>query len=121
MFNPKLGYLNINSVKTKFFQFSEFVKNDYDIIILAETKLDSSFPTDQFLMNSHKRPYRLDISKSSGGILVYINKNIASKQISSFKLPKDFQAVIFEINLNKNKWLIISTYNPYKKKWPSFS
>ena len=33
-----------------------------DILIVAETKIDASFPTAQFSAEGHHKPYRLDVS-----------------------------------------------------------
>ena len=38
-----------------------------DILALGESKIDSSFLTSQFLIESYKAPFRLDISDKSGG------------------------------------------------------
>ena len=65
-------------------------------------------------MPNFKSPYRLDKSKSSGGLLVYVHSNLASKQLKDFGLHKDFQAIPFEITLKEKKWLIIAVYNPLK-------
>ena len=68
----------------------------------------------QFYLHNYKSPYRLDKSKSSGGLLVYIFSDIVSKQLSEYVLPNDFQAIPFEISLKQNKWLVIAVYNPYR-------
>ena len=46
--NPKnitFSYLNINSVRNKFKNMSGLIPENADILIVAETKLDYSFPT----------------------------------------------------------------------------
>ena len=93
-----------------------FLKNSVDIIIIAETKLDSSFPPNQFFQDGFKLPYRLDCSKNSGGLLVYINKNIPSRTLNLLTIPKDIQIIPFELNLRKRRWLIISVYKQRNKK-----
>ena len=52
----------------------------------------------------------MDSSKTSGGLLVYVNENIPSKILSRFSIPSDIQAIPFELNFRKQKWLIIVTY-----------
>ena len=45
--NPKnltFSYLNINSVRNKFDSLQEIVMGKVDILIVAETKIDASFP-----------------------------------------------------------------------------
>ena len=42
-----------------------------DILIVAETKIDASFPTAQFSAEGYHKPYRLDVSEKSGGFSLY--------------------------------------------------
>ena len=62
-----------------------------------------------------KTHYRLDKSRSSGGLLVYVLSNVVSKQLSEFTIPVDFQAITFEITLKDMKWFVAAIYNPYKR------
>ena len=66
--NIIIGYININSIGNKFNNFVGIISNEVDIIVVAETKLDSSFPNCQFMINGFGQPIRLDISSVSGGI-----------------------------------------------------
>ena len=43
-----VGHLNINSIRNKFDALSLIVKNNVDILMISETKLDDSFLTAQF-------------------------------------------------------------------------
>ena len=86
-----------------------------NILIIAETKIDETFPTNQFLLSTFKVPYRLDKSNTSGGILAYIHIDISSKRLNDLKLPIDFQAIPFEISLKNSKWLVVAVYNPHKQ------
>ena len=45
-------------------------------------------------------------------ILVYIKSNIPTRQLNCGNLCKSIQAIPFEINLRKEKWLVISIYQP---------
>ena len=109
-----IGYININSLRNKFDLLSEIIQNKFSILAVGETKLDDTFPINQFYLHNYKSPYRLDKSKSSGGLLVYIFSDIVSKQLSEYVLPNDFQAIPFEISLKQNKWLVIAVYNPHR-------
>ena len=91
---------------------SEFVSGKIDVLAIAETKLDDSFPEGQFLLSTYKQPYRLDISEKSGGLLVYVNSDIPSRHLTDISFPDDIQAVPIELNLRKQKWLIILLYTP---------
>ena len=85
-------------------------------MIVAETKIDVSFPTAPFSAVGYHKPYRLDVSEKSGGILVYKNSSIPSRQLHCGNLNLPIQAVPFEINLRKNQWLLISVYRPPSQK-----
>ena len=109
--NPKniiFSYININSIRNKFENLCDMV----DVLSIAVTKLDSSFPNAQFLLPAFQEPLRLDINHRSGGLFVYIKASLPSKILSKFKLPIDIQIIPFEINLRKEKWLFVSIYKP---------
>ena len=61
--------LNINSVRNKFKNMSSLISENIEILIKAETKLDSSFPTKQFSIPGFHHPFQLDINRRSGGII----------------------------------------------------
>jgi len=45
----KLGYLNINSIQNKFIALRSVLDDDMDVLAIAETKIDESFPTSRQL------------------------------------------------------------------------
>ena len=62
--NVAIGYLNINSLRNKFDNIMGLIGNALDVLIFAETKLDSSFPKGQFKIPGYKQPYRIDMSSN---------------------------------------------------------
>ena len=110
--NVILSYLNINSIRNKFDHLKEFC-NSVDVLAVAETKINQSFPKAQFLISGFHEPYRLDITDKSGGILVFVRLN-------SFALPTDIQILPFELNLRKEKWLVVAIYRPPKQNCSYF-
>ena len=70
--NLIFSYLNINSTRNKFSNLQQVICDRVDILTIAETKIDSSFPTAQFRVANYHTPYRSDISNKSGDILAYI-------------------------------------------------
>ena len=54
-----IGTLNINSIASKFDDLRVIMDKNIDILTIQETKLDSSFPTQQFLLDDFSEPYRL--------------------------------------------------------------
>ena len=91
---------------------SSLISENVDILIVAETKLDSSFPTTQFVIPGFHHPFRLDINRRSGGLLVYVKGSIPARVLTSFSTPADTQIIVFEINLRKEKWLFVGIYKP---------
>ena len=104
--NLSICFININSIRNKFDDIMAYLKRSVDIIVIGETKLDSSFPTNQFNTEGYKTPYRLDISQNKGGIMVYINENIPSRRLLKKTIPNNIQIIPFEINLKKRKFLL---------------
>jgi len=83
-----------------------------DIFAIAETKLDASFPENQFLIDGMGKPYRLDVSDKKGGLLLFVNKDIPSKYLQTLEVPKDIQVIPIEINLKQRKLLVLAIYRP---------
>ena len=88
------------------------MNGNVDVVSIAQTKVDAFFPSAKFVLEGYNLPYRLDISSRSGGILVYVKSSIPSRRLSCENLCDSIQAVSFEINLRKEKWLVISIYLP---------
>ena len=59
---------NVNHFAGKYNDFKLIIPGNIDIMILVETKLDNSYPTLQFLIDSYSTPFRRDRNKSGGGI-----------------------------------------------------
>ena len=107
-----LGYLNINSIRNKFSSIPHLIDNNLDIFAIAETKLDSSFPINQFVLPGMRKPFQLNVTSRKGGLLVFVNNDISSKYLQNFHLPGYIQAILFEINLKQRKLLVVSIYRP---------
>ena len=110
--NLNFCYLNINSVRNKFTDLKTIINGNVNIISIAETKLDGSLPCAQFILDGYHTPYRLDVNSKNGGLLVYVKSSIPSRSLSCNEDCNSIQAIPFEINLRKEKWLVISIYRP---------
>ena len=64
------AYLNINSERNKFDLLNDIIKNKIDILMISETKLDSSFSNEQFQIYGYSKPYRFD-RNGNGGTCIY--------------------------------------------------
>ena len=105
--------LNINYICYKFEDLIFFCTNYVDILLIGETKLDSSFPDAQmhkFFIEDYNKPLRLDVSGRSGGLLVFTKSHLPTRQLTELKIPMDIQIIIFELNLRKEKWLVVSVH-----------
>ena len=106
-----IGNLNINSISNKFDQLKLLLRGKVDILVITETKLDSTFPTSQFLIG-YSEPYCFDRNSNGGGVLIYVREDIPSKPLTDLKLPHDIEGIFVELNLRKNKWLLFGSYHP---------
>ena len=77
----------------------EIIKQNIDVLPLQK-------------LEGYHSPYRLDMSRKSGGLLVYVKKTISSRQLSLPKFQFKIQALPFELNLRNEKWLVILIYRP---------
>ena len=93
--NVILSYLSMNSVRNKFENLREIIKQNVDVLAVAETKIDASFLSAQYFLEGYHSPYRLDISRKSGGLLVYVKATIPSRQLSLPKFQFTIQALPF--------------------------
>ena len=107
-----VGNLNVNSIANKINDLRILVHSKIDILVITETKLDSSFSSSEFLIDGFHKPYRMDRNKHGGGILLYVNMDILSKQINKHTFSMDIEGIFVEINLRKCKWVILGTYHP---------
>ena len=107
-----IGNLNINSLSSKFDQLKLLIQGKIDILIITETKLDDSFPTEQFTISGYSKPYRLDRNRNGGEVIIYIREDIPSKQINNFKIYDDIENIFIDVNLYKTKWLMCGFYHP---------
>ena len=108
--NVTIGTLNINSIATKFEQLREIVGKNLDILTIQETKLDSSFPVQQFILDGYSQPYRMDRNREGGGVLIYVREDIPSKELKKHNFTENIEGLFIEINLRKTKLLFFGGY-----------
>ena len=99
-----------------FGDLDKIVDGNIDILCIAETKLDDSFPNNQFILVGYHLSYRPNITDKIGCLMVFIRSHIPSRKLNDFKIPPDIQIIPFEINLRKEKWLVASIYNAPSQK-----
>ena len=60
------AHLNINSIWNKFDSLADIIKDNIDILMISETKVDDSFLDGQFFLDGFGTPFRLDRNKKVG-------------------------------------------------------
>uniref|UniRef100_A0A7M5XKN3 Endonuclease/exonuclease/phosphatase domain-containing protein n=1 Tax=Clytia hemisphaerica TaxID=252671 RepID=A0A7M5XKN3_9CNID len=111
--NISISYLNINSIRNKFTDLQVLVEKTFDVITIAETELDESFPSADFnLQGYHFPPFRIDCNSNSGGLLTYVKSDIPARHLKSFKLDPSLHILPVELRLRKDKLLVFNIYRP---------
>ena len=105
-----IGHLNINSIRNKFEMIAEIVK-DFDIFLISESKLHSTFPNAQFEITGFKI-FRYDQNRFGGGLFLYMNDKIASKFLNKHSISSEIELIAVEFRQNKRKWLSLCLYKP---------
>ena len=88
------------------------ISETIDILIIAETKVDDTFPTSQVLIEGFMKPYRYDRNQNGGGLLIHARERAPVKELKQYKDPADIEFGVIEINLKKQKWLLATIYHP---------
>ena len=112
------GSLNINSLRNKFQTVKYILQNEFtDILALCETKLDESFPEDQFNIPNYVC-HRKDRTSHGGGLIIYARSDIPQRrrldiESSIDSLTTGTEIIIVELILSsKERWFYISGYKP---------
>ena len=92
--NVVIGHLNINSLANKFDTLTLIIKDRVDIPVLVETKLGGSFTDKQCTIEGYTKPYRLDRNCNRGGILIYVRKDIPSKELNKHNFTKNYRSFV---------------------------
>ena len=107
-----IEHLNINSIRNKSSDVTYLIDNNLNVFIITKTKLDSSFPESQFLLEGMRKTYRLNVFTKKGGLLVFLEEDIPSKCLKILNHPEDIQAISFEISLKQRKLFAVTIYRP---------
>ena len=108
--NPIFSYYNINSLRNKIIDIKEIISKTLpDILVLAETKIDTNFKDAQFFLEKYYQPTIKDCSSTSGGLIEYVRSGIIRKRKPEFELI-NFESIASEFTFNKQKWLSLAFY-----------
>ena len=86
-----LEQINMKSIRNKFDPLTAAVAGNIDILLITETKMDSTFPLNQFYVNGYNVPYRHELNTNGGGILVCVRDDIRPRIIECENLPSSFE------------------------------
>ncbi|XP_022799083.1 lactadherin-like [Stylophora pistillata] len=81
------------------------------ILVISETKIDSSYPNSQFTLNGYHM-YRKDRVKAGGGLIVYFSSVIPSKKLTLPRAYKTLEAVAVESRIGRTDMALIAIYRP---------
>ena len=70
-----IGNLNINSISNKFDNLKLIIQGKIGILVITETKTDSTFPLNQFAMQGYLKPFGL-IEIEMEVVLLYLLEKI---------------------------------------------
>ena len=108
------AHLNINTVKNKFEMLLLLFHGVIVILLISKTKMDDSFPTEQFIIEGYSTIYWLDRNDRGAGILLVVKENLLSTGLDKYCFPNGIEIFCIELNLRKKKWLFFCCYNPHK-------
>ncbi len=109
--NIRVAVLNANSIKGKRCEVATFCHNvDPDIMIVSETKLDSSVYSAEFLP-SHYSAHRLDRNIHGGGVMVAVKNNLIVEDVRLEQVDCEFITVRISIQ-NASPLYVAAYYRP---------
>lgn len=117
-------HLNINSTQNKFEELKKLKDAlKAHILVVTETKIDSSYPNNQFNLNGYHM-YRKDRVKGGRGLIVYFSAIIPSKKLTLPRAYKTLKAIAIESRIERTDMVLLAIYTPPKpsrkrRKMPS--
>ena len=94
-------HLNINSIQNKFEELKTLNQAiQAHILVISETKIDSSYPNSQFALNSYHM-YRKDRVKGGGGLITYVSSSIPSRKLSLANTYKTLEVIAIQTKIGR--------------------
>ena len=91
------------------------IKDTIDFLVVTESKLDDTYPPDQFQIEGFSKPIRLDRNRNGGGLIIFVRDGLPCKELKPRKLYPDLECTFFELRIRQCKWLVVTGYNPHKE------
>ena len=108
-----ISHLNINSLGSKITEIRELQNRcKFDVLVLSETKLDSSFKQETLDIEGYCC-IRKDKRSNSGGLLTYISKDIPFSEGGISICNDELECMSIELNIAHEKIMLLGMYkNP---------
>ena len=111
---PVIAQLNINFLAPKFEPLEDLIKDNIDLLLISETKIDDTYQTEQFRIEGYSKPIRLDRNRNGGGLMIFSRDDLSCHEIKTHELPTNVECKFLEMRIRQSKWLIVGGYNPHK-------
>ena len=110
-----ISYLNMNFIRNKLKNLKILISDSVDILCIAESKVYELLLNNKTTLEGFKKPYQLDVTESSGVLLIYVYASLISKIINYYDFQKDIQCITIELNIVNKKHVIFFIYRPTKQ------
>ena len=71
--------------------------------MVSETKVDDSYPIEQFNIEGYSRPIRLDRNCHGGGFMIFPREDLPCHELKSHELPADIECTFLELRIRQSK------------------
>ena len=82
-----------------------------EYFVISESKLDGSFPSAQFAIESCKINARRGRNGHGGGLIEFVKWGIICKRVKQFETVIS-ESIFSEITISRKKWLCVGIYRP---------
>ena len=91
------------------------MRSKLDIFLISETKIDHSFPNQQFSIDGYKT-YCRDRNNFGGGLLFFVNEDIPCRDQTTEQIDSNIETIFLKIILRTRKWLKFALIKPPNQK-----
>ena len=67
------------------------ISNEFDVLLISETKIDNTSPVCQFCIPGYSEPFRLDRTENGGVIILYVKEHIPCRMLSKFNFEEEIE------------------------------
>ena len=81
---PNFAHLNINSIRNKFDSSDDIIKDNIELVMISETKVDNTLLDGQFFLDGFETLFCLDRNRNGRGTMFFLERNdIPAKVVST--------------------------------------